>query len=69
MRIGTVIGRKADGAWSSIGIGSAGEMKEIFKYGKHVGFEKVIYFDTSRTVKRKKGVPVAAKPAAKKGRK
>ena len=68
-RTGTVIGRKANGAWSSIGIGSASEMKEVYKYGKHSGFEKVIYFDTGRTVRRKKGSKVAAKPAAKKGEK
>ena len=64
-RHATIIGRKGE-TWSSLGIGSASEMREKFKRESFPGFERVHYLDTSGGHRRKKGGEAPkAKPKAK----
>lgn len=61
----TIIGKKG-ATWSSLGVGSASEMREKFKREKFPGFDRVHYMDTSGGHRRKKGGDASkAKPKGK----
>ena len=45
-KVATIIGSK-NGKWSSIEVGTAPTVRTKFKKGKFVGFERVLYLDSS----------------------
>jgi hypothetical protein len=51
-------------AWKSIKVGSASDCREEFKYGKFAGYTRVVFMDSSGTVKKKKGAGKTPKKAA-----
>jgi len=61
-RTASIIG--TDGkTWKSIKCGSASACRDEFKYGKFAGFTRVVFMDTSGTVKKKKGAGKTPKKA------
>ena len=64
-RHATIIGKKGD-TWSSIAVGTAGDLREKFKRDKFPGFDRIHYLDTSGGHRRKKGGGASkAKPKGK----
>ena len=54
MRLATIVGIKK-GKFSSIDSGNANEMKKNFKKGKFPDYDKVVFFDSSGGLIRKRG--------------
>ena len=66
-RQATIIGAKK-GKWSSISVGSPAELRPEFKYGDFLGYDSVVYLDTSGGTRRKKGKKAAPKSKASKAK-
>lgn len=68
MRLATIVGSKG-GKFTSVSVGNANEVKKEFKKGKFPQFDKVVFFDSSGGLIRKRGQAEAkakAKPEPKK---
>lgn len=64
MRLATIVGSKG-GKFTSVSVGNAHDVKKEFKKGKFPQFDKVVYFDSSAGLLRKRG-QAEAKPEPKK---
>ncbi len=54
MRLATIVGSKG-GKFTSVSVGNANDVKKEFKKGKFPQFDKVVFFDSSGGLIRKRG--------------
>jgi len=64
MRLATIVGSKG-GKFTSVSVGNSNDVKKEFKKGKFPQFDKVVFFDSSGGLIRKRG-QAEAKPEPKK---